>query len=207
MESLSLNQQNINLLYLDNGEDIEICGINSILENFELKIPAYINCKKVSSLLSIALCGCQKLTKLILPGTIKKIKERSMQGCNKLEEIVLSDGIEEIGAHSFWGNNNLRRIKFPKSLKKIGNRAFPFCQKLEYLNFNDGLKEIGSNNFKFLNLNYIYFPNSLEKIGSNVLYGSKIEKTIYQGTEEEFNKNIKSKLKNVDFGVVYFILK
>lgn len=206
MESLSLSEENINLFYLDRGENIEICGIASLLEQFELKIPEYINSKKVSALISIAFCGCQKLKKLILPGTIKKIKERSVQGCDKLEEVVLSDGIEEIGAYTFWGNYNLKKIKFSKSLKKIGDRAFSICPKIKYIRFNDGLEEVGENNFKYLNLKYLYIPNSLEKIGNNAFYGSKIEKTFYAGSEEEFNK-IKSNFKNVDFGKVFCVIK
>ena len=205
MESLALDKDNI-ILYVDRGEHVEICGINSLLEQIELKIPEYINSKKVGSLISIALCGCEKLKKLILPGTIKKITERSIQGCNKLQEIILLEGVEEIGEYSFWGNYNVEKITFPKSLKKIGNRAFPVCPKMTYLRLNEGLKEIEKNNFKFCNLKYLYIPSSLEEIGNNVLYGSKIEKTVFKGTEEKF-KVIKEKFKNVDFGKLYFIAK
>ena len=73
---------------------IEICGLETDLDEVTLNIPEYIDEKKVVSIYDTAICGCNKIKKIVLPGTIKKITERSIQGCIALKEIILSDGIE-----------------------------------------------------------------------------------------------------------------
>lgn len=184
---------------------IEICGLETDLDEVTLNIPEYIDEKKVVSIYDTAICGCNKIKKIVLPGTIKKITERSIQGCLALKEIILSDGIEEIGAYTFWGNTNIEKIKFPKTLKKISKRAFPTCENFLYLKLNEGLEEIEKSNFKFLNLNYLYIPSTLKKVGENVFYGSKIRTTVFKGSIEEF-KVLKQKFNNVNFGRVLCII-
>ncbi len=205
MKNIIIPDDDISIYYYEKDSTVEICGVDSNAEEIILDIPEYINSKKVVSIYDTAFCGCNKLKKIIIPGTIKKITERSIQGCISLKEIILSEGIEEIGAYTFWGNTNIEKINFPKTLKKISKRAFPTCEKFVYLRLNEGLEEIEKSNFKFLNLNYLYIPSTLKKVGENVFYGSEIKTTVFKGTLDEFEK-LKENFNNVNFGRVLCII-
>lgn len=57
-----------------------------------------------------------KITKLIIPGTIKVVESG---GSDNLQELVLQNGVEEIGYEAFWYSKKLTKVEMPKTLKKL----------------------------------------------------------------------------------------
>lgn len=74
---------------------------------------------------------CKSLTKIKIPGSVKKIGNwwdnvngQVFNGCSNLEEVILEEGIEEISGRAFDACSKVKEWKLPKSLKKIGPVAF-----------------------------------------------------------------------------------
>lgn len=74
---------------------------------------------------------CKSLTKIKIPGSVKKIGNwwdnvngQVFNGCSNLEEVILEEGIEEISGRAFDACSKVKEWKLPKSLKRIGPRAF-----------------------------------------------------------------------------------
>ena len=67
--------------------------------------------------------NCQKLQKIILPPTIKRIEAAAFFNCARLEEINLPEGLESVGNYAFAGHK-LDNWHLPSSLKRIENMAF-----------------------------------------------------------------------------------
>lgn len=72
--------------------------------------------------------GCNTITSVTIPSSVKKIDYRSFYGCKNLTRLGLSVGLEEIGAEAFYGCSNLRGdLLLPKTLKRIQYCAFGNC--------------------------------------------------------------------------------
>ena len=76
---------------------------------------------------------CRSLTKIKIPGSVKKIgyswgwqnvNAQVFNGCSNLEEVILEEGIEEISGRAFDACSKVKEWKLPKSLKRIGPCAF-----------------------------------------------------------------------------------
>ena len=65
------------------------------------------------------LSGCKKITKVVLPEGMTKLRIGSFQNCESLEEIYLPDSITTLYSTTFCGCKSLRSITMPKSLKEI----------------------------------------------------------------------------------------
>lgn len=89
---------------------------------------------------------CVKITKVILPSSVKAIGSGAFTGCS-MEEVILPEGLEVIGDSAFFGCRELKRIAIPKSIKQIGNYAFYDCKNLEKVILPEGLETLGRNAF------------------------------------------------------------
>lgn len=77
-----------------------------------------------------AFLGCDLLTSVTIPGSVKEIDYSAFQ-CENLENIVLCSGVEEIGQWAF-ATSRIKNIVIPESVTKIGLGAFADCNELEY---------------------------------------------------------------------------
>ena len=81
--------------------------------------------------------GQSDITQLILPPTLKEIREGAFMDCSGIESIVFSEGIERIGSNAFAGCTSLESVSFPASLKYIGSEAFAGCEELADAQFSN----------------------------------------------------------------------
>ena len=81
----------------------------------------------VTSLPANAFSMYQKLTKLTLPGTLKRIGDGAFATCAALTEVVLPEGLETIGAAVFIDCGHLTTVHLPATLKTVGDFAFRDC--------------------------------------------------------------------------------
>lgn len=63
------------------------------------------------------------LTKVIVPGTIKKIGNYAFAICKNLSQVILSEGVTEIGDSAF-SNTAISDIKLPNTLARLGKNCF-----------------------------------------------------------------------------------
>ena len=73
---------------------------------------------------------CVSLTRLTLPGSVATIDYAAFEGCTGLLSLAMNDGIEEIGYYAFQSCTGLKRLTIPCSIRSIGNFAFTWCDGL-----------------------------------------------------------------------------
>lgn len=121
----------------------------------------------------------EKVTTLIIPNTVTKIKNYQFQYFCQITDIVLADSITEIGDYAFFNCINISSITIPDRVESIGQNAFSICE----------------------NLRSIVLPKSLKSVGEYCfLLCKKLTTIYYKGTKEEFD------LANLDvtLGFVYY---
>lgn len=81
------------------------------------------------------------LKNIIIPKSVKKIKNYAFEGFTDIETVVLESGITEIGINSFARCNNLKEIYIPKTVKKVRENAFMMSKNLKKVNYEHNLLE------------------------------------------------------------------
>lgn len=147
---------------------------------------------------------CNKLNKLLVPGSVKKVGDLSFMGssfkevvfhkgteeigdsafndCNKLERVVISDTITTIGNNAFdflVPFSSLKEVVMGDAVEKIGNYAFRGCDKLKTIKMPGSVKEIGEGAFDSCEqLEKVKLNEGLEKIGEGAFRDCKRLKEI-----------------------------
>lgn len=67
--------------------------------------------------------GCSKLTKIIIPSSVKKIEGFAFSSCNSLSSIVIPRGVEEIGNYAFYGAD-IKTVYFKGNPPTVGQTPF-----------------------------------------------------------------------------------
>ena len=123
-------QDTLNSLVLKKAKSGMIRVTKCSFCNETVRIPYGIDCIDRE-----AFCGMSDLKTLILPPTVKEIRESAFFDCTDLETIVFSNGLEYIADNAFAGCTSLKKVEFPESLKNIGNEAFSECEALANVTF------------------------------------------------------------------------
>ena len=130
------------------------------------------------------------LKTIIIPGTVKEIRQNAFRNNADLENVILQEGVEVIGDRAFQECGNLKNVELPESLIEIGASAFfrcssinniiipskieiinaytfYYCTSLTNIELPEGLQMIGSMSFGECNsLEEIYIPGSVNSINS-----------------------------------------
>ena len=128
------------VLYSDGGKTLFRCP-KKRTGSFEIP-------KGVTKLNSHAFAGCDELTEITMPSTLKEIGDRTFEGCSGLTALEFPEKIREIPAWICLGCPNLARVTFPENLKKIGERAFLRCWNLEKITIPSTVVEMGAEAFE-----------------------------------------------------------
>ncbi len=92
---------------------------------------------------NLILTKATKVTKIIIPSTVREIGGSAFSGCTSLVDIVLPDNIEIIEGSVFSNCTKLSEVKWPAGLKKIGGDAFEYTD-LRELRLPGNLESVGS---------------------------------------------------------------
>ena len=115
--------------------------------------------------------GCKKLKKVVLPSTLKEIREDAFKDCVSLKEINIPS-CTVIGTAAFQDCVNLEKVTLPYGLETIGFSAFGGCEKLKNLRIPDTVTKIDGGAFCYCNsLTGIKIPESVEEIGNGAFDG------------------------------------
>jgi len=104
------------------------------------------------------------ITKIILPETLRLIRQDAFRDMPALEEINIPKGIEIIDDFTFHTCSALKSITIPGTVKKIGKCVFAGCVRLEKVYISEGVLEIGEDAFSNCNLKEITIPDSVRKL-------------------------------------------
>ena len=89
-----------------------------------VKIPGEYDGRPVIGIMSGAFAGCDGITDVVIPGTVRFIGDRAFADCDGLTELVFTEGLEEIGKNAFSGCGNINMVILPESLRSVGEGAF-----------------------------------------------------------------------------------
>ena len=130
----------------------------------EITIPSAIGEYPVVALANHAFYGCETITKVTVPASVKVIGESAFTD-SSLNEIVLNEGLEEIYSMAF-GYTAIKKVTLPNSLTFLDYGVFFYCTELTEVKLPNGLTEIPDDSFCFCeSLTKIEIPSSVTKIG------------------------------------------
>ncbi len=161
-----------------------------------------------------AFCGCNLLTSVTIPNTMKIIGEDAFYECDSLRTITIPEGVTTIGEHAFQNCRTLPSVTFPNSLRNIEKGAFENCEALTSISIPEGVTSISKHAFGFCynlasvslpktltsidddafsgcdKLNLITLPKNLTKIGNYAFDGCNLKKVICNSiTPPEISSN------------------
>ncbi len=111
----------------------------------------------ISSIGDYLLYNCQKIEKIELPTTIKKIGNNAFNWCRNIENLTIPQGVISIGNYAFY-NLDILSITIPNSVTNIGSYSFANCVNLTNINIdsNSSMYSIGAKAF----YNTSYYKNA-----------------------------------------------
>ena len=119
------------------------------------------------------------LKSVILPDSLKYIRENAFEGCENLTSITVSENVTEIGAFAF-SESGLTEIFLPEGLKIIGGSAF-WGTSLTEIYIPDSVIYIGEGAFSQSKIEEIFLPGGLVKLEDRLLYSCISLKKVYIG--------------------------
>lgn len=115
------------------------------------------------------------LSTIVIPNTIKTIKDGSINGCKSLKSFIIPSSVKEMGGGAFNGCTMLEEIEIPSSITTLDWGVFQGCTNLKRVHLSDKLVEISSYAFSGCSsLKNINIPNSVEKIGGDAFSGTNL---------------------------------
>lgn len=138
-----------------------------------------------------ALESNKKLTELIMPSSVKLVKEGAFLSCIKLKKVVIGNKVTKLGASSFAKCSALKKITIPNGVKRIEKNAFYQNTSMNSLELNEGIKKIEAQAFAYCNLSKVLLPESMEVIGNAAFQGNKNLQEIYiPASVKEISDNV-----------------
>ncbi len=140
----------------------------------EVVIPSEYAGVPVTMIASGAFSGCEGITSVTVPDTIKSLPSGCFRNCTGLTSVKLPDTITSIPYSCFEGYRSLASINIPVGVKEIGWNAFEGCTALKELVIPYTVEEIGHYAFSGCSFDsvtirnpYVYFDN----FQANTIYG------------------------------------
>lgn len=123
------------------------CGDASISgyigEEASLTLPTEIDGYSVVAVSDAACKGNDKITSLLIPGTIKEIGKEAFQNCKNLTSVTFEEGVERLNDFSFAYNKKLTEVDIPDSVTNMGMRVWNQDQYDKIYEYKDGLVYAG----------------------------------------------------------------
>lgn len=109
------------------GTKVTVIGCGLFFNNkniLSVIIPSTVEEIQDGGIGSSAFGQMDKLQKITIPGSVKKIGSCTFISCDVLSEVNMEEGIEEIGYSAFEGCYKLEELTIPKSVMKLGTGCF-----------------------------------------------------------------------------------
>ena len=127
--------------------------------------------------------GCEKIRKVVLPGTIRAVNSQAFENCKDLEEVTsqwLDGGSLTFGNGAFGGCTKLTTVNFQNKVVSIGGLAFHGCTSLNQVSLGPDITSVGDSAFAgCTSLATITFNQNLSSIGAYVFNNCTNLKDVY----------------------------
>lgn len=111
----------------DNENEVVIPDGVSIIGTYALsscKAEKIIIPSSVKTIREHAFDDCRYVKDLVIPDSVTHIYGNAFEDCKSLEKISLSDNIKTLNSRLFWGCSNLKTITIPASVSRIDSSVF-----------------------------------------------------------------------------------
>jgi len=133
----------------------------------------------IKSIGDYAFLCCSSLTSITLPYNVISIGEGAFKGCSSLTSITIPNSVTSIGDWAFQSCSSLTSITIPNSVTSIGESAFQGCSSLTSIIIPNGIHSISNHTFSDCSsLTSITIPDSIIKIGTWAFHGCNSLTTI-----------------------------
>ena len=155
----------------------------------ELKIPEYIDGKKITEIGYEALSGCKNVTSLELPDSVEilggcllggsgrslvslKLPAKEIKTVKPMYRHLDLPWVQPYGYdYPFSGCSKLRNVEIPKGWTKVADYLFADCSGLENVEISDTVTELGYRAFADSKISYVVIPDSVKTIGYECFAG------------------------------------
>ncbi len=135
---------------------------------------------------AFAFYGCELLTTVTLPNTVKTLGEGAFWGCTALETVNLPSALETVGNYAFWSCKALKGVTLPEreltldadteemvGYITVGEGAFFDCDALSEVVLPKNTKSVGKGAFVYCDgLTKVTFKSADTELGEGVFAGS-----------------------------------
>ncbi len=108
----------------------------------EVVLPSTIRCLRQYNF-----SGCKNLKRIHFPEGLRVIESKALDDCDALEQVTLPDSLERVEKAAFYGCDSLKQVRFGKGIRSVGEEAFAFCKTLEQVTFTKGPEGIDQKAF------------------------------------------------------------
>lgn len=145
----------------------------------DLVIPDTIEGVKVTAIADRAFYGCEKITSVTVPSSVKTIGDQAFTSCLSLRTATLKEGVTTLGKSAFRYCYSLTSVSLPSTLQAIDDYAFFKCLALKSVTIPSGLDRLGDNAFADCEkLEKATLPSSVVSMGEYCFSGCKALKEI-----------------------------
>lgn len=157
-----------NLIYTvnDDGESVTVSG--------KSRTPTHLNIESsisnkgknytVTEIGDQVFWGCNTLTEVTLPNTVKIIGYQAFCKCSNLTNVTIPEGVKKIGQAAFYGCSQLTSITIPSTITNM-DTAFSGNTVLSHVTLTNGISKISSNAFeRCTGLTEVEIPASVDQI-------------------------------------------
>ena len=152
--------------FADHGAASGGCIVEKgVLLSFEVNSERCVIPEGVTELREFAInYNRDRIKEVVLPSTIRYIREHNFSSCVNLERINFPEGLVEIGERAFENCGALKEVFLPQSLRNVKRRAFYACKGLRKIHISGQLGEIGEEAFAFCEkLEEVHLPGGVRK--------------------------------------------
>lgn len=133
----------------------------------------------------IGLCAfrnCGNLESIILPNSVKWIRESAFENCGNLESITIPNGLITIRSNAFSSCKSLKSITIPDGVTTIDNETFRGCSSLESVSLGNGLTNIGYSAFRGCSsLKSVTIPDNVTTVAESAFNTCKMLESVTLG--------------------------
>ena len=113
---------------------------------------------------------------------LKEIEKYAFRSMESLVNIVLPNSLRTIGEAAFNGCSSLKKINVPAGVERLEKNTFNACTSLSEIQLSIGIKYIGEAAFQECAITTIALPYTVEELSSSVFAGCKGLKSITLGS-------------------------
>ena len=144
--------------------------LSNAMKTGAVVIPEEVDGFTITSIGASAYESNINITSVVVPDSIKEIKENAFKGVTKITNFE-ANGVETIGGGAFYGCTGLVTFNTPNAVV-LGDGVFEKCSKLNDVKV--GASMIPANQFKGCTALTDYDFTGIETIGDSAFYGCKL---------------------------------